>query len=63
MTVDEYWKKYNRCPKCVGYNIQGRFCDNCKWKWGDGSYCKNTDFDKFQATDECMRSMTREVTE
>ena len=55
MTVDEYWKKYNHCPKCRFYTIQGSCCDNCRWAYPYG--VKDCTMDKFEPTDECIREM------
>ena len=63
MTVDDFLRKYNKCPFCRSYNIQGNFCNGCKWQWAHGQYAKDTDFDRFDPTEEWMRMMNREVTD
>lgn len=64
MTVDEFLKKYNKCPFFRSYRFQGAVCDHCKFKWSnDGKYSKETDLDKFDPTDEWMIRMNMEVTE
>lgn len=64
MTLDQFLKKYNKCPFCRSYNIQGELCRNCKWRWSnDGHYAKETDMDKFDPTDEWRNLMNKEVAE
>ena len=63
MTVDDFLRKYNKCPFCMSYNIQGDLCNCCKWKWAHGQYAKDTDLDLFDPTEEWMILMSREVTE
>lgn len=62
MTVDEFMKKYNKCPFCEYYSRQ-KLCENCKWTYGNGQYAKDTDTDRFSPTYEWMRLMNKEVTE
>lgn len=62
MTIDDFWEKYNHCPLCIGYNIQGSYCDDCRWQYPSYAKC-NGKFDKFQPTEDCMLKMNREVTE
>lgn len=61
MTIDDFWKKYNHCPLCRKYLVQGRACDGCKWMYP----CKieGHDFDLFEPTEDAVRAMNREVTE
>lgn len=63
MTIDGFWEKYTHCPKCRSYAIQGNLCYGCKWQFANGQYAKETDFDLFDPTEECIRMMSREVTE
>lgn len=58
MTIEDFWKKYNHCPSCRGYVMQGNRCYGCKW-WTP--YPKETDIDLFEPTEECIRAMNREV--
>lgn len=60
MTIDDFWKKYDHCPKCKGYAIQGNRCYGCMWRT---PYPKETDFDLFEPTEDCIRAINREVTE
>lgn len=60
MTIDDFWKKYNHCPLCRYYAIQGNCCENCKW-WLPIS--DKTDLDLFEPTEDTIRSMNREIDE
>ena len=62
MTVDDFLKKYNKCPFCEYYSFQ-KNCRECKWQWANGQYAKDTDIDKFRPTEEWMHRMSKEVTE
>lgn len=31
MTIDQFWKKFNRCPLCENYKYQGEVCRSCRW--------------------------------
>lgn len=55
MTIDEYWKIYNRCPQCRNYTLQGHLCDGCKWLIPIPS--DDILFDKFEPTKDCIDSM------
>lgn len=58
MTIDDFWKKYNHCPKCIWYVDQGIKCRNCKWRlWKK----EDTGLDLFEPTDEAIQAMNREV--
>lgn len=61
MTIDDFWKKYNHCPLCRLYTIQGQACDGCKWEFPIQS--KYRRFDKFDPTEDAIRMMNKEVTE
>ena len=62
MTLDQFLRKYNKCPFCRSYIIQGAACDHCRWKWSnDGKYAKDTDMDKFDPSDEWINRMNMEV--
>ena len=58
MTIDDFWKKYHRCPKCEGYAIQGGRCYGCKFQT---PYPKDWEMDLFEPTQECIKAMNREV--
>ena len=60
MTIDDFWKKYNHCPKCEGYKLQGGRCVGCKFRT---PYPKEWDADLFEPTQECIRAMNREIDE
>lgn len=61
ITLDEFLRKYTKCPFCRSYSIQGNLCYGCKWRWGHGQYAKDTDFDLFDPTEEWTRRMNEEV--
>ena len=63
MTIEQFWQKYNHCPLCRSYVIQGALCDGCKWMWGNGRYTTDTDMDLFKPTDEARERMNREINE
>ena len=63
MTLDEFLQKYNKCPFCRSYAIQGNLCYGCKWKYANGEYAKDTDFDLFDPKDSWRELMNKEVTE
>ena len=63
MTLNEFLQKYNRCPFCRTYAIQGSWCYGCKWRWGHGQWAKETDVDMFDPTEEWGRRLNKEVTE
>lgn len=63
MTLNEFLRKYNRCPFCRTYNIQGSWCYGCKWRRGNGQYAKENDVDMFDPTEEWFRRLNKEVTE
>ena len=63
MTIEQFWQKYNHCPMCRSYVIQGTLCDGCKWMWGNGRYTTDTDMDLFKPTDEARERMNREINE
>lgn len=63
MTIDEFLEKYNKCPFCRSYRIQGNLCYGCKWRWGHGQYARDTDFDLFDPKEEWGQRMNKEVTE
>lgn len=58
MTIDDFLRKYTRCPFCESYTEQGSLCDGCKYRFhgADG-------IDKFMPTPEWTARMNREVTE
>ena len=62
MTVDDFLKKYNKCPFCRNYLFQ-KSCYGCKWQYAQGQYAKDTDVDKFDPGEEWMRRMSAEVDE
>lgn len=65
MTLDDFLKKYNKCPFCRNYRIQGDTCRNCKWRWAYGmyaKYAKETDLDRFDPTEEWAQRLNAEVT-
>lgn len=53
--------KYNKCPFCRSYAIQGNLCYGCKWRFGHGQYAKETDFDLFDPKESWRELMNREV--
>lgn len=57
MTIDEFWKKHNRCPLCVNYTYQGFRCFSCKL-----SYPGAEGHDRFEPTDKAIKTMNKEVT-
>ena len=61
MTLNEFLKKYTRCPFCWSYAIQGNLCYGCKWRYGHGQYAKDTDFDLFDPNEVWKEMMEREV--
>lgn len=63
MTLNEFLRKYNRCPFCRSYAIQGNLCYGCKWRFAHGQYAKEWDFDLFDPTSEWHRRLNKEVTE
>lgn len=63
MTLDQFLKKYNRCPFCRYYAHQGNPCIRCKWRFANGEYAKDTDYDGFDPKQEWMDRMNKEVTE
>lgn len=63
MTVNEFLKKYNRCPFCRTYAIQGSWCIGCKWRFAHGQYAKENDVDMFDPKEEWFRRMNKEVTQ
>ena len=58
MSIDEYWKKYNHCPKCRFYLMQSA-CGDCKHKYPVKVF--EYPVDNFEPTEECIRSMNAEV--
>lgn len=58
MTIDEFLKKYNRCPHCEHYTTQGHVCSECKWEFPT-TYDRHSD--NFSPTDVWMRNLNREV--
>ena len=64
MTLDEFLRKYNKCPFCRSYARQGNLCYGCKWRFGHGQYAKEgRDFDLFDPKDSWRELMNKEVTE
>lgn len=61
MTLDQFLRKYNKCPFCRSYVIQGNLCYVCKWRFGHGQYAKETDFDLFDPKESWRELMNREV--
>lgn len=64
MTLDEFLKKYNKCPFCRSYMFQTN-CRGCKWRFTKigGEPYKENDLDLFDPTDEWRIRMNKEVTE
>lgn len=62
MTLDEFLKKYNHCPFCRSYTIQGPLCDHCIYFFGSG-YKKDGSIDKFDPTEDWIRLLNKEVTQ
>lgn len=61
MTVDEFLKKYNKCPFCRNYTHQ-RTCDRCCWRFGRGHYPPEIgEKDGFEPKQEWTDTMNREV--
>ena len=60
MTLDQFLRKYNKCPFCRNYRFQGEPCRNCvhyfSTREGKEGY-----FDHFDPTEEWMNMMNREV--
>lgn len=63
MTIDDFWRKYNHCPHCRSYAVQGHACDGCKWYFESHVSEDSFSIDKFDPTDECIRKMNMEVDE
>lgn len=61
MTIDDFWKKYNHCPLCRKYLIQGGACDGCKWMYP--CRIEGRDIDGFDPTEDAIRTINAEVTE
>lgn len=61
MSIDDFWKKYNHCPLCRSYAVQGRLCDGCKWYVP--VRIEGRIFDKFEPTEEGKRLLNSEVEE
>lgn len=62
MTLDQFLRKYNKCPFCRNY-VRQRCCRECKWRFANGQYAKDDDIDKFDPKEEWGRLMNKEVTE
>ena len=62
MTIDDFWKKYNHCPLCSSYKIQGALCDGCKWCLPIFEH-RIGYIDKFSPTSDCIRMMNRMIAE
>ena len=60
MTIDEFLKKYNRCPFCRMYTIQNAAGDGCKWA---DPIVRPYEIDKFDPNEEWMLRMNTEVTD
>lgn len=60
MTIDEFLKKYNRCPFCKNYVIQNAACDGCKWA---DPIVRPGETDKFGPKEEWIQMMNEEVDE
>ena len=64
MTLKQFLRKYNKCPFCRSYAIQGNLCYGCKWRFGHGQYAKEgRDFDLFDPKPSWSERMNKEVTE
>ena len=63
MTLDQFLRKYSKCPFCRSYAIQGNLCHGCKWRFAHGQYAEDTDLDLFDPKDSWHQRMNREVTE
>lgn len=63
MTIDDFLKKYNRCPFCLHYTQQGNHCYRCMWRFANGKYANVTCYDGFDPNEEWTKRMNREVTE
>jgi len=62
MTINEFWEKYNHCPLCQAYPVQGDACDNCRYALPIFGSRPGKD-DKFVPTKEAAKAMNEEVTE
>ena len=63
MTLDQFLRKYNRCPFCRSYDRQGELCRNCRWRFGTGAASADGKIDKFDPNEEWNRRINKEVTE
>lgn len=62
MTIEDFWKKYNHCPLCENYIIQGLLCDGCRWYFERWKSAEMT-MDNFFPSVSAMAMMNREVDE
>ena len=60
MTIGQFWQKYNHCPLCKHYVIQGEQCDGCLWY---SPIKKYTLIDNYEPTEEAIRAMNKEIDE
>ena len=60
MTLDEFLKKYNRCPFCLEYSSQ-HVCGDCRYFLPLGEY--KTKLDLFRPNDDWIEMINRRVTE
>lgn len=58
MTIDMFLKKYNKCPFCESYAMQGELCRGC-----ENYIIKGEGIDKFRPKQEWINRMNKEVTE
>ena len=62
MTLDQFLRKYTKCPFCRNY-VRQINCRGCQWRFANGQYAKDDDIDKFDPKEEWHILMNKEVTE
>ena len=62
MTIDDFWKKYNRCPMCEHYAKGQRVCVDCWFRDPYAEKNKNGS-EHFRPNERCVIVLNREVTE
>lgn len=60
MTIDDFWKKYNRCPMCEHYDDGQRECIDCRFRH---PYTDRNGSEHFRPNERCVIALNREVTE
>ena len=62
MTIDDFWKKYNRCPMCEHYTKGQRDCIDCRFRNPYAEKSMNGS-EHFRPNERCVIALNREVTE